>query len=274
MKIKSIIFSKDRASQLHLLLSSLEKNAPGLFDLNVLYTHSNEEFKKGYDKLIELCKSNNWEVNFIKESSFKQDVMTQFDQAYLYTCFLTDDDVLFEKPDLETIEKSLKNDAVICFSLRLGFNTTFCYTMGQQNKLVVSQETENTIIFDWQKSYMDFGYPLSVDGHVFRTKDISKLSKALNFVNPNTYEAALQVYETFPRNMMESYKQSKLVGIPVNVVQNVYPNKQGEKFGISAKELNDKFLKNEFIDLNSLDFSSVIGCHQEIEYKFLKQVYA
>ena len=120
---------------------------------------------------------------------------------------------------------------------------------------------------------MDFGYPLSVDGHVFRTKDIMKLSKALNFANPNTYEAALQVYDTFPRNMMESYKHSKLVGIPVNVVQNVYPNKKGEKFGISAKELNDKFLADQFVDINKMDFSDIIGCHQEIEYKFLKKAY-
>ena len=270
MKIKAIIFSKDRASQLCLLIKSIQENAYGIFDLNVIYTYSNEEFKEGYDKLREFLHIQGLTINFIKETAFKQHVMSQFDQDYPYTCFFTDDDVLFQPIDLETIENSLKNDTVMCFSLRLGINTTFCYTMGQENKLVISEETENTIIFDWQKSYMDFGYPLSVDGHVFRTKEIMKLSKALNFVNPNTYEAALQVYETFPKNMMESYKQSKLVGIPINIVQNVYPNKQGEKYGITAKELNDKFLNNELVDFKNLDFSNVIGCHQEISFSFKK----
>jgi len=269
-KIKGIVFSKDRAQQLHLLLNSLDRNAKNIFDLTVIYTYSNEEFKKGYEKLQEFLKSIDYNVIFIKETSFKQDVMAQFDQAYQYTCFFTDDDVLFKKIDLATIENSLKNDTVMCFSLRLGINTTFCYTMGQENKLVISEETENTIIFDWQKSWHDFGYPLSVDGHVFRTKEIMKLSKALNFANPNTYEAALQVYETFPKNMMESYKQSKLVGIPINMVQNVFENKQGEQFGISTKELNDRFLNDEFIDLNALDFSNIIGCHQEIFFHFKK----
>ena len=273
MKIKAIIFSKDRAQQLFLLLQSIEKNAPGIFDLNVLYTYSDDAFKNGYDKLIELCAITRWNINFIRENAFKQDLMAQFDLNYPYTCFFTDDDVLFESIDFQTIDNSLQKDTVICFSLRLGNNTTFCYTMGQQNKIVVSEETENTITFDWQKSYMDFGYPLSVDGHVFRTKEIMKFSKSLNFVNPNTYEAALQVYETFPKNMMESYKHSKLVGVPVNVVQNVYPNKKGEKFGISAKDLNDKFLQDEYVDLSNLDFSDIIGCHQEILFNFKNYIH-
>jgi hypothetical protein len=58
ININSIIFSKDRASQLHLLINSLYKNAPGIFNLNVLYTFSNEDFEKGYEKLKEICKEN------------------------------------------------------------------------------------------------------------------------------------------------------------------------------------------------------------------------
>ena len=270
MKIKSIIFSKDRASQLHLLLSSIDKNAKGIFDLNILYTYSNEEFKQGYDKLIELCKLNDWQVNFIKEVSFKEDLMKLFNMSFPYTCFFTDDDVLFENVDQETIERSLNNEEVFCFSMRLGKNTRYCYSMSQENKIVVSQENENTIVWDWQKSWYDFGYPLSVDGHVFRTKEVFKLSKAIAFNSPNTYEGGLQIYETFPRPMMESYKESKLVGVPINIVNNTHPNLNGQKFGISAKELNDKFLNNHFVDFINMDFSNVIGAHQEIEYKFIK----
>lgn len=267
-KIKGIVFSKDRAQQLFLLLKSIDWNAQGIFDLNVIYTYSNDEFKKGYDKLIDLCSQNGWEVNFIKESVFKQDVMAQFNQMYQFTCFFTDDDVLYGKIDLETVVNSMKNDSVFCFSLRLGINTTFCYTMSQNNKLVISEETENTILFDWQKSYMDFGYPLSVDGHVFRTKEIAKLSKAISFNSPNTFEGNLQIYETFPRHMMESYKKSKLVGIPVNIVNSSHPNLNGQKFKFTTKDLNDKFLSDTFIDLNKIDFSNIIGAHQEVEYKF------
>ena len=268
ININAVIFSKDRASQLHLLLESIHKNAPYLFNLNVLYTSSSPEFEKGYDILKDMCKTNLWNVNFVKESNFKEDLMSLIKSDYKYTTFFTDDDVLFGEIDYATIENSLLDENVFCFSLRLGKNTTFCYTMNVPNQIVVSEETENTVAWDWQKSWYDFGYPLSVDGHIFRTKEISKLSKSLNFSNPNTYEAALQIYETFPRNLMESYQQSKLVGIPANVVQNVFPNKNGEKFGFSVENLNEKFINGVYIDLEILDFSDIKGCHQEIEYKF------
>ena len=265
-KINAIIFSKDRASQLYLLLQSINKNAPDIFNLNVIYTYSNAEYELGYKQLNEMIQGS---VNFVKEENFKQDVIGLMSLDYPYTTFFTDDDVIFQALSLDVIEKSLQDQEVFCFSTRLGINTTFCYTMSQPNKLVITSETDETIKFDWQKSYMDYGYPLSVDGHIFRTKEILKLTKPIGFSNPNTYESALQAYETFPRPMMESYKHSKLVGVPVNVVQNVFPNKQGEKFGITAKELNDKFLKFEYVDLETMDFSNVVGCHQEIEYKFL-----
>lgn len=269
ININAIVFSKDRPSQLHLLIESINKNAPFMFNLNVLYTYSNQEFEKGYEVLKDICKTKLWNVNFIKESNFKEDLIDLVKSDYKYTTFFTDDDVLFGEIDYETIEKSLLNEDIFCFSLRLGKNTTHCYTENQNNQIVLSGEKDNYIFWDWQKSWYDFGYPLSVDGHIFRTKEILKLSKPLNFQNPNTYEASLQIYDSFPRIMMAGYKDgSKLVGVPVNVVQNVFKNRKGESFNVSTKDLNDKFISGQFIDLKKMDFSNVVGAHQEIEYKF------
>lgn len=268
ININAVIFSKDRASQLHLLLSSLFKNAPYLFNLNVLYTYSNPEFEKGYDVLKEMCKTNLWNVNFVKETNFKEDLLGLIKSDYKYTTFFTDDDVLFDEIDYQTIENSFLDEDVFCFSLRLGKNTTFCYTMNVPNQIVISKETENTVSWDWQKSWYDFGYPLSVDGHVFRTKEIAKLSKSLNFKSPNTYEGSLQIYETFPRYLMESYKHSRLVGNPVNIVNDSHPNLNGQKYKFDIKDLNQKFINGVLICLEDMDFSNIIGAHQEIEYKF------
>jgi hypothetical protein len=268
ININSIIFSKDRASQLHLLLNSLFKNAPYLFNINVLYTYSNEEFEKGYELLKDICKTNLWNVNFVKESNFKEDLMTLIKSDYKYTTFFTDDDVLFKEIDYETIDNSMQKDDIFCFSLRLGKNTIYCYSENQKNQIVISEENDRTISWDWQKSWYDFGYPLSVDGHVFRTKEIIKLSKSLNFKSPNTYEGSLQIYETFPRNLMESYKESKLVGVPVNIVNDSHPNLNAQKFVFTAKELNEKFLMGTKVCLEGIDFSNIIGAHQELEYKF------
>ena len=99
-------------------------------------------------------------------------------------------------------------------------------------------ESDGALSWDWSVHYMDFGYPLSVDGHIFRTKEISKLTKKVSFENPNTYEAALQMFSNFPKSKMWAYKESVLVNSPTNVVQEVYPNRKGEKHGVSAEELN------------------------------------
>jgi hypothetical protein len=54
MKSQLIIFSKNRSSQLHLLLESLEKNSKDLFDvIFVLYTYTEKYYFNGYNKIIE-----------------------------------------------------------------------------------------------------------------------------------------------------------------------------------------------------------------------------
>ena len=48
--ITAIILSKDRASQLHLLLESIQRNSSNLFDIRVIYEASNAVFERGYQK--------------------------------------------------------------------------------------------------------------------------------------------------------------------------------------------------------------------------------
>ena len=74
--INAIIFSKDRAAQLRLLIYSIQKNAPHAFNLNVIYTSSNEEFNKGYEKVkgefSSLCNFvEQTEVGLIESSNVK-----------------------------------------------------------------------------------------------------------------------------------------------------------------------------------------------------------
>lgn len=263
--INAIIFSKDRSCQLHLLLRSIEKNAPGIFKLNIIFKSSNESFEEGYKILQQ--KQFNLDLNWIKETSFKNDVLGCFDSSE-YICFFTDDDILFRTIEEKQILEPLKNEEVFCFSLRLGKNTTECYTMKAKNILHEPEETETYITWDWSKHYLDFGYPLSVDGHIFRKKDIFKMIKKTLFTNPNTLESELQVFDNFPRNLMTSFKHNVLVNSPTNVVQEVYENRNGEIYGVSTEELNQRFLRGEFIDLNLMDFNNIVGCHQELEYKF------
>ena len=67
---------------------------------------------------------------------------------------------------------------------------------------------------------------------------------------------------------MVAYKTSALINSPNNIVNTTFQNISGEKFNFTPKELNDKYLSNQIIDFDLLDFSNIVGCHQELEFKF------
>lgn len=266
--INAIAFSKDRACQLELLLYTIKKNAPGVFNVNIIYTFSNEEFKRGYD----VVKEKYPEFNFVQQTdNFKDDTLKLLNSNYEFSTFFTDDDIIY-KPinSSEEIENLIKSDEdVFCFSLRLGENVTHCYTMNCENILKNQEVIEDKFIkWNWAVHYVDFGYPLSVDGHVFRTKEILKLVRNTPFHSPNTLEGNLQTFDNFPREKMVAYKTNVLVNTPNNIVNNTHPNLNGQKFAMSAKALNDKLLSGETLEFEAMDFSNIVGCHQELEFKF------
>jgi hypothetical protein len=62
---------------------------------------------------------------------------------------------------------------------------------------------------------------------------------------------------------MASFPESVLVNTPNNIV-----NTNGLTHKSDVKELNKNYLNGSVIDLESMDFSNIIGCHQEIEFKY------
>ena len=267
-KNQLIIFSKNRASQLNLLLDSLKENANNLFDkITVLYK-SDFDYSIGYQKL----KNKHQNVVFVQESNFRRDFINLIDDDIESTTFMVDDAILFDKIKNNKIEilKPVVEDYFI-FSLRLGFNCVYSHPANLYYNLGEHEINGDYLIFDYTKQQAgDFRYPLSTDGHIYNTTLIKDLLIEIDFNNPNTLEANLQMFvfnNSIPKNMV-CFKQSKLVSVPVNLVNNTFNNRHGLEFGISEKELNDKFLNNEIIDLNSMDFSGINGPHKEIKYKF------
>jgi hypothetical protein len=269
-KNQLIIFSKNRACQLNLLLDSIKNNAPLLFDnINVLYK-SDEEYISGYEKLILEYPS----INFYKENNFRRDLFKLIDDDIEATTFMVDDAVVYDKIMARKIDiiKPVVNDFVI-FSLRLGENCVYSHPANLHYNLGEHEVNGEYIIFDYTKQQAgDFNYPLSTDGHIYNTKFIKDLLIETDFNNPNTLEAFLQrfvVLNLIPK-IIKCFKSSKLVSIPVNLVNDTFKNRHGLEFGISEKELNDKFISGEKIDLQTIDFSNINGPHKEIEYVFKK----
>lgn len=269
-KNQLIIFSKNRASQLNLLLDSLKENANNLFDkITVLYK-SDFDYSIGYQKL----KNEHQDVVFVQEINFRRDFINLIDDDIESTTFMVDDAILFGKIQNNKIEilKPVVEDYFI-FSLRLGSNCVYSHPANLYYKLGEHEINGDYLIFDYTKQQAgDFRYPLSTDGHIYNTTLIKDLLIEIDFNNPNTLEANLQMFvfnNSIPKNMV-CFKQSKLVSVPVNLVNNSFINRHGLEFKISEKELNDKYLVGEKIDLNAINFSGINGPHKELKYEFKK----
>ena len=127
-------------------------------------------------------------------------------------------------------------------------------------------------IWDWRQGEYDWGYPLSVDGHVFRANDLKSWIKNLKFKNPNQFEDALQLLKfSTGRNSCVCFHRSKIVNIPLNRVQEDYKNRN---IGESAESLiplwNEglRFSTNELFDISN------DGVHSDIKMNLIKVKHA
>ena len=285
--ITGIVFSKDRAMQLRLLLESLELNFPQLEGTDVLYDCSDDSFLEGYKKLQSEYPS----VKFFKQSeNFYEDIQNILFESKDYICFFTDDDLVYQK-----IPKSIENLPYIfkvpvsCFSLRIGYNTVLRECDGEIFQDNLPPQGEIRYLFDdiiaWNRTLIPVGgywsYPLSVDGHIFRKSEISSFldeiicwnkSSCCNKISntPNSFESILQrfYFETPP--LMVSFTDSVVVNSPNNRVQNDFENAAGEKFSLSQNYLNQKYLDGYVIDIKNINLSNIKCPHQELDLSIKK----
>lgn len=261
-----IIFSKDRACQLELLLRSMKFYFKEFSEskINVLYTYSNDKFKEGYEKLFKIHNDEN--IKYIKEvKKFKEHVLLLLDLNNPYTVFFVDDIVFKNEFTINCKQFKLfaMNDEILCLSLRLHPYLTYCYSARiRMNK----PNFDSNLIFKWIGQSGDYGYPMSLDGHFFRTLEFSALSKVLDYYNPNSYESMLAGYP-LNRLKMICFEESIIVNNPINKVQNFNNNVHGN---ITADYLNDVFLNGYIIDLENFKGFKNISCHQEIEIILMK----
>jgi hypothetical protein len=268
----AIILSKDRAAQAHLCLESIKRNDNGLFDsVSVLFHTSNQDYKRGYLALEKAFPG----VSLIEQDNYYDNVMELLD-GFHFTSFFTDDDILYRKIPVNQKDVSFLFDEpeIGCLSLRLGMNTYIQDPYVGSKVVKPSSEfwfnfTE-FITWTWKDCpiYTNFGYPLSVDGHIFHTNELRTILEQCKFNNPNQQEIAMMSkIDIFPHKM-SCFEHSVLINTPINRVQDTCMNRAGEKCRQEPAEMNQRYLNGEKLDFNSIDFSNIIGCHQELDIKW------
>jgi hypothetical protein len=274
--ITTIIFSKNRACQLDLLLRSIKQNLATLNDIVVLYTYTSTEFQLGYDILKSKYKNIRF-VEQISSDSFEIDIRyILLNECDNLLCFFVDDNIVYSKSYLTThiIESLLSNPTLCTLSLRLGTNIKLQDPNSQQ-PIQLPQAFYRHKINDinfllWPRyscnRYGNFGYSFSVDGHIY-SKDLILQGLTYDFDTPNAFEGKYNI-DHFPEYMV-CLEQSVVVNSPTNAVSNY--NTAGQKFPVSVEKLNELFLDNFVIDLNSIMQTNVVSCHQEIPFKFIEE---
>lgn len=276
--MKVFIPSKNRASQLHLLVESLQTKCINLkTDIHVLYTTDSKEYDYGYD----LFKKHNPNITMEYETCFESDFwhyLTKNQDKHIM--LLTDDCVFYRDFAGENWDIiNLMAGNVWCFSFRLGLNTTTqWYRTGQQQDhlgILGYDRIDQYIKWNWKirQPFENYGYMMSWDGHVYRGKNLLELSKKFSYYNPRTFEdRATKVPEYRACNLYRYMVAPELSCLFVNTINAVQeePPPFGSTYTCSPAELNERYLNGEIIDLSTFDGLELNSSHEEIPLKFRK----
>jgi hypothetical protein len=269
--INVIIFSFDRAMQLALLLKSICRyDVNKSFNVSVLYSYSGQDYQKAYARLQSQYSQFNWieetiynqpEKNFDfdffywhniywwlvnkklrkNRSNFKSIILQILSQSKNeFAMFLTDDSLFYREIQIPQpqFQKLREFPLIHSFSLRHGAH------------LDGGLYYESSDIIQWNVYRNDFstdwGFPFSIDGHIYEKETIQQIIERIVFNNPNTMEGNIACFikEKKYFSQITAMKDNSLVGFELNQVQTVTTN---HHLDISQEELNRYFLNGYYL---------------------------
>jgi|SRR3989344_512654 len=237
MNLTTLIFSKNRACQLDLLLRSLRFKVKQN-NLRVLYT-CDPEYEAAYDRVIKMHP----DVEFVLEKDFQSQVIGSIADEYLL--FLVDDDVMIDSysEDCPEFTEFQRNEDIICLNLGMARNYDYDYL---KNKLVPIPKFDRGM-WEWKNYAHDWGYPMAVSAHIFRKKDILPILETIKFSGPHALERYMRGMLDKP--LMIGFEKAKFINIPVNRVGN---NPQRISNITPTSVLSDKFMDGYVIDIDPI----------------------
>jgi len=195
-----------------------------------------------------------------------------------FVVFVVDDAIYTNDYSITEACSFLKSVPVaIGFSLRLGENTTECFSMNIKNNMPkFNYINENIFLFNWAErlGQGDFGFPLEVSSTLYRVRDLLFVMHNTNWKNPNELEGVfwgnVRGYGYMP--LMLSYKKSLSFCNPIN---KVYTENNNNRTGIEISYSPDFLLEKYEEGLRAnpekyYNFTST-GCHQEVEFEYINK---
>jgi len=273
-----LIFSYDRPLQLYALLESVHKRIKNLSNIAVLYRTSNNSYENGYTFLKETFPS----VIFVKQpnhkapKNFKKMTLKTLEMLKSdYLMFAVDDIIVKDQIDIyESVLEMARTDAYF-FSLRLGTHITYCYMGGYKQSIPrYVKVKDNMMAWQINASRGDWKYYPSVDMTIFKKDHIMKIFPKISFRHPVELEQSWLKYfrKYHKREMIRqvglSYRNSKIVNIPMNVVCSAN-NKNLELY--TQEELLELFEKGYKIDIDAIKELSHNAVHIDYNPTFIQR---
>ncbi len=240
---EGIVFSKNRALQLHALLSGYYQLVDSPAPLYILYKATTSDHLTAYAQLKQLFE--NKPCHFVQETDFRQNLLEILTLSKARTIFfLTDDAVCINGFDMKEI--ACMADIMHIPDLTKGLDLKHCFNQDihQQYPDFENQVSfpPDMLVWNWNQnlSLPDWSYPLSVDGTIFQKNEIEILIKHTHFNSPNSLESNLQLFNAiFLPRFGISYSKACFANIHVNRVQNEVANRTTGQY--SAHELLEKW---------------------------------
>lgn len=256
-KADIVIYSYNRPLQLYALLESLELYVTGIEKMQVIYRASDERYQAGY-KVVQqrfLC------THFIEQgpnpkADFKPlTLRAVFDSPSEYILFAVDDDIVTNFIDIESGITALEKTDAHGFHYKLGLHLTHCYShYGALQKLPAYKKiSEKPTIYTWcfKTGERDWLYPFSLDMVLYRKSDLAGYLQQFEYCGPNSLEGNLaNQWQAVLHRSALCYEHSHILNIPLNVVQNFFPNPHMNSY--TAHELLEKFEAGLKMDIQPL----------------------
>ena len=267
--ITAVVFSKDRAMQLHALLSSFFDTKIGECGIVVIYKSSTEAHKKAYEEVAGIFKN---KVGFIEQDAYSdlrsclEQTVSRLPNGKIF--FLVDDIVFTEEVDYRFIASLDLSNTI--FSLRMGEHLDYSYTVSSKQSLPESLRIEDGyLVWKWSEGKLDWGYPLSVDGHVFTIDEVLLWITHLKFSSPSSFEGSLQKLNSiYSKKFGMSFKKARIVNIPVNKVQDEVNNLHGK---VHQDELLQQWVEGLAIDHAKFRGWINHSVHQEADFHLIRR---
>lgn len=267
--ISAVVFSKDRAMQLHALLNSYFETKVGECEIVVIYKSSTEAHKQAYEEVANIFGTKIKFVEQGKYAGFRECLEQTVSLLPKGKMFLLVDDIVFtETVDYHFLASLDVSDTV--FSLRMGEHLNYSYVVDSSQPLPKTVEVKDGYLtWQWSEGKLDWGYPLSVDGHIFSTSEVLLWIKYLEFSSPSSFEMALQKLKHIYRNKLGmSFRKSRIVNIPANKVQDEINNLHG---AIHQEDLLQKWFDGLAIDHTQFRGWKNRSVHQEANFVYMKR---